>query len=294
MYQCGIVRSLLATRPKRLFITANPRNISYWLALLLCKWLGIKAYSHGHGLFNKPCATMPHKLMYKCMVFLSTRYICYTDTAQESMRKLGANPQKLRVAHNSLHNDFALACHDKPPYATHILFVGRLRQGCGLDLLLAIFPALRQHFPNINLHVIGDGELASTYKNAAKDNSQIIFHGQLYNDKSIAEIANTCSLGVYPGNAGLSIVHLMSFSLPPVIHDNLYAHGPEASYVKNDQNGFMFRQGDANDLLRVLLSVFSHPEHLHHVAENAFNTYASLNNPDLADRLAAIFYESTE
>lgn len=292
-YQKGLVSALLRYRPMHFLVAANPRNLAVWLSLVICRLLGVRSYAHGHGAYNKENPGIFTRLMYCAMARLATVYICYTHASRQSMLGMGCNPARIRVAENSVSNEFSMPFQDKDFSGDGLLFVGRLRRGCQLELLLQCMPHLTASHPGVVLHVVGDGELSGYYQKLAATLPNVVFHGRLYDDKSIANIAAQCVLGLYPGDAGLSVVHYMSLSLPPVVHNNLRAHGPEPSYIENGSNGFTFNHGDGEDLCRVLLHVLSDKETLKKAAQQAWLTYEALVDPDLADRLLAIMNEAS-
>ena len=292
-YQCGIISHLARHRPGIFLFAANPRNLAIWPALLLCRLLGIHSFAHGQGAFNKPNPGGGTRALYRMLAFLSTRYICYTDVSQQKMLAMGCPPGKLRVARNTLVNSHPLPPDEKEFQQPGILFIGRLREGCGLELLLQAFTALKAQYPELALHIIGDGPLAETCQSMAAGAIDVRFYGMVNDNARINAISRHCILGVYPGNAGLSIVHYMSLSLPVIVHNDLDSHmGPEPSYVSNDYNGLTFNKESVDDLIHTLHHALSDPAHLRKMAENAYQTYQSLNHPGLAQRFIAIFNEA--
>ena len=84
----------------------------------------------------------------------------------------------------------------------------------------------------------------------------------------------------------------MSLSLIPIVHSDLTKHmGPEPSYIKNNENGIMFRRGDENSLSDVIKRVIENEGLSKLVSRNAFNTYTSLLSPSMAEKLIGTITE---
>ena len=143
------------------------------------------------------------------------------------------------------------------------------------------------------LHVIGAGEEAARLRDEVRNCPWVMLHGELYDAEKIREVSLDCFLGCYPGDAGLSVVHLMSLSLPVVTHDDLRAHGPEPSFIRDGVSGILYDHADAEpSLYRAVRSLASDPVKVAEMQQNAFADYQSLANPSLAERLWRIIGES--
>ena len=158
-------------------------------------------------------------------------------------------------------------------------------------MLIKVIAQLREiRYPALTLHVIGGGEQSQHFQQIASGLSWVRFHGQIHDPEKIREISRNCMFGCYPGNAGLSVVHLMSLSLPPVTHDDLAAHeGPEPSYIQHGINGWFFTNRDPEGgLLRALHDILENPQRLKLMQRSAFATYKYLMKPSLAMRFVNI------
>jgi glycosyltransferase involved in cell wall biosynthesis len=293
-YQSGIFRYLLTQRPDVVISFANPRFISYWISLLLCRVLDIRFYSHGQGLYSYPLPGRLRTMIYLTMVALSTRYICYTELSRASMLAIGCNPMKLAVADNSVSLTATVMPNKKNYMENGVLFVGRLREDCRLELLVTAIRDLRNICSSVVLHVIGSGVLADHYKAEYFQDDWILWHGAIHDDARIAEISLDCRIGCYPGDAGLSVVHMFGLSLPQLVHGSIAEHmGPEPSYVIDGDNGFLFEKSDAaSDLTTKLKKIWAFESNeLKTIGQRAYQTYLSLNNPVLGERFLQILAE---
>jgi glycosyltransferase involved in cell wall biosynthesis len=277
-------------RPEALFLNANPRYLTFWLALLWAKALGVPAYVHGHGFYRRSRIGFAYRLMIMALLKLVTAYICYAPIVRQAFLDNGFPDRKLVVAHNSLINRFPVLPAEKTGAESGILFVGRLRRESHLDLLMRVVERIRREdgFPLL-LHVVGDGEEGRALRSEARAYPWVVFHGGVYDAEQIRKISLDCFAGCYPGKAGLSVVHMMSLSLPVITHDNLQAHGPEPSFVRDGVTGWLYDHADSEPALyQAVRSLASDPAKVAKMRQDAFADYQSLAHPSLAERLWAI------
>jgi glycosyltransferase involved in cell wall biosynthesis len=289
MWQSGILGHLRQSKPDAVLIFANPRYLSFWWTLLFGKLLAIKVLPHGHGIYRKRRISWPYRLMHVLLIKLSHRYICYTESVRKAYLDQGFDGSKLCVGENSQPNPASLPPSQKPQIQNGLLFVGRLREQTNLEWLFEAAEVARQETGKpLTLQIIGSGTDEARLCEIAKDRPWIVFHGAIYDEQRIAEISKPCFAGCYPGTAGLSVVHMMSLSLPPIIHDEMTLQGPEASYVNHGINGFLFEHSNPIPSLTRCLTMLLHDlDGLKQIQQNAFNSYQSLIDPSLADRLYA-------
>jgi glycosyltransferase involved in cell wall biosynthesis len=292
--QWSVLRYIVHERPRALFINANPRYLTFWIALLWAKALGIPAYAHGHGFYRRGRIGGPYKLMMRALLKLITSYICYAPLVRQAFLDSGFSAEKLTVAHNSLINRFPVLPGEKRGTESGVLFIGRLRRESRLDLLLRVVERIRREDGlSLRLHVIGDGEEAKDLRAQARDYPWAVFHGGLYDAEQIRKVSLECFVGCYPGKAGLSVVHMMSLSLPVITHNDLRAHGPEPSFIRDGVSGWLYDYKDPEQsLYQAVRSLASDPQKVADMRQNAFADYQSLASPSLAERLWKIIGES--
>lgn len=292
--QWGVVKYILRERPEAIFLNANPRYLTFWTTLLWAKVLGIPAYAHGHGFYRRGRIGTPHKLMMMAMLKLVTSYICYAPIVRQAFLDNGFPGRKLVVANNSLINRLPVPPREKTGTEPGVLFIGRLRRDSRLDLLMRVVARIRREdgLP-VLLHVVGDGEEGSALRERARDCPWVVFHGGLYDPEQIRRVSLECFAGCYPGNAGLSVVHMMSLSLPVITHNDLRAHGPEPSFIRDGVSGLLYDRSDPEQsLCQAVRSLASDPGKVAQMRQNAFADYLSLANPSLAERLWGIIRDT--
>jgi glycosyltransferase involved in cell wall biosynthesis len=291
MIQWGIAKYIFREGPDAIITFANPRYLSFWMTLLLGKLLGIPTYAHGHGLFKKHKINFVYRITMILLLKLVDSYICYAPIVRQSFIDHGFPYRKLSVAHNSLINRFPVRPEEKTGNERGVLFVGRLRKGNDMGLLARAMERIRQSdgIP-LTLHVIGAGEGAQQLRKETSDYPWIVLHGGTYDQERIREISLDCFLGCYPGNAGLSVVHMMSLSLPVITHDNLSSHqGPEPSFIRNGMSGVLYdHRNPEESLYKAIRSLASGTHQLARMRRAAYEDYQSLVNPPLSARFWSI------
>ena len=134
-----------------------------------------------------------------------------------------------------------------------VLFIGGLDRAHyfkGLDVLLS---AMTKVDENIKLIVGGEGDLKERYQKMAVDlkiKDQIIFVGNI-DDEQLVKFYNLADVFVFPSISrseafGLVLLEAMACA-KPIIVSNL--PGPR-TLVKEGENGFLVKPGDANDLAK--------------------------------------------
>ncbi|OGN73487.1 MAG: hypothetical protein A2X25_03235 [Chloroflexi bacterium GWB2_49_20] len=292
LIQRGLVSYMIHNHPDAVIIFANPRYLSYWFVLLAGKFLNIPIYSRGHGLYKKEKISLFYRIMYGSMIQLSKKYLCYTDSVKDSLLPLVKDPNKLAVDYNTLYNNYPVYPQEKTGQEKGIFFIGRLRPRCGIEELIASIQSLREDsLLEIDLHIIGDGILGEWVRKQVKAYPWIFYHGMVYTDREIQTISRNCRCGVFPGDAGLSVVHMMSLSLPPLTHDTMYTHmGPEPSYIQPGVNGWFYGPSSPSKTLSEAISVLIMltPENMKKFQKNAFDTFQNLSMPPFHERLWAL------
>jgi glycosyltransferase involved in cell wall biosynthesis len=293
MLQRGLVDYILREKPDAVVIFASPRYLSFWTTLLWARLCSVRVYAHGHGLCKKSRVGVFYRLMTDLMLRLVTSYIAYAPSVRASFVAHGFSDKKVHVADNSMTISFTVRPHEKTGSERGVLFIGRLRRDSNLNLLLQVISRLREKddIP-LTVHVVGAGECGGQFRDEYGEHSWIHWHGELYDEERIRDISLGCFLGCYPGNAGLSVVHMMSLSLPVITHDDLSQHGPEASFIQDGINGVFYDHAKPEESLYGAIRLLAKaPAMLAKMQLAAFAGYQDLTNPSLAARIWAIIGE---
>jgi glycosyltransferase involved in cell wall biosynthesis len=126
----------------------------------------------------------------------------------------------------------------------HFLFVGRLSEEKGIELILSAWSKLPY-----KITIIGDGPLKGNVEQAAKENSNINYVG--FKEKEyIQDEMCKCSALIFPSLAyetfGLTLLEAFA-ACTPVIASNF---GSASDLIENDYNGLHFEAGNEFDLIK--------------------------------------------
>ncbi|MGF6241218.1 glycosyltransferase involved in cell wall biosynthesis [Paraburkholderia sp. GAS38] len=289
--QTRVFGQIVRVRPAAVLIFADMRYLSLWLALLAGRALGVPVIIHGQGLYRNAQPSLMRKLRYRAAVALCTRYVCYSEGSKLSLARIGCPSSKLVVADNSLRVSHTVRPTEKSGNEQGVMFLGRMRDGSKVECLIEAVESLRRKGHDIVLHLVGDGKHGERLQRTYADRPYLVWHGAVFDDSEIASISRACRIGCYPGDAGLSVVHMFGLSLPPLIHDQPASHmGPEPEYVEDNATGFLYRRdGGVEALTTELEKIWLLPaDEIRAISTGAFSKYQQLNSPTLGQRLATI------
>lgn len=259
---------------------------SLFILLFLKFFRNFKLYLHGQGGYKKNSKIQ--KIFYLAAVGLSNGYICYNEFCKNDLQaKLPKYlHHKIKYVNNTLYISPVIHINKNP--TKRIVFIGRIRPRSGLEELVKATKFASAEVGNIYIDLIGYGD-EEYIKNISILYDFIKYHGPIYDENTIKEICNSCTAGVYAGDAGLSVVHYMSLGLPVIIHRDIYHHmGPEPAYIINNYNGLTFERENILDLSRCIVNMFCDNAQRNILAENALKTYRDLSLPSMGQQFINI------
>ena len=131
------------------------------------------------------------------------------------------------------------------------LFAGKLQALKNPELLIKVFFRLSLKYKNVKLLMAGDGELENELKSKyllSIDPSKLLQFIQFQNQSRMPILYRVSNIFILPSNSetwGLAINEAMACGRPVIVSDKC---GAAADMVKNNENGFIFKAGDENDL----------------------------------------------
>jgi glycosyltransferase involved in cell wall biosynthesis len=166
-------------------------------------------------------------------------YIALTEFARRKLIEGGLPEEKFHVKPNFVASDPEFGLGD----GGYVLYVGRLSEGKGIDILLEAWKLLVSKVP---LVIVGDGPMASKVASTAQTIGAD-YRGPLSRTE-VAECMRRASLLVVPSiwyeAFPLVIAEAMACGLPVLTGDV----GSAAELIENGRTGLHFRSGDAKDL----------------------------------------------
>jgi len=270
-----------------------PRTISNIILLIKARLKGAKTIWWGHYWSSTSRAWRAWIRLY--IMRIADCALFYTDLeVKEFYDRFGEIPAfPVFSLNNGLDNSTILKVRRKynaQERGQHILFIGRLTAKSNFGLLLEALS--NQGLQKVVIEVIGDGPNMEDFQFRALSLdvcNQVVWHGGFTDELRISEIANKCSLFVYPGAVGLSIIHALNYGLPVIVHENRREHMPEVAALSPGVNGFTFKQHDSDSLANVIVGALSNESLLDKMSEAAVaTTDKTFNADDMAERFCAI------
>jgi len=236
---------------------------NYWLIMKArCLGAGIVWWGHHRTAFGK---TWKVKIRLAVTRWLSDVALCYTDEGIRYLLADGFKPGRVFATGNTIDQaPITDACahwtgdrleafrRDHGLAGTKlIVFCSMLRPKTQLDVLIRAMAVGVLRAENVNLVVIGDGEMRRVYEELAGRlgvGARVRWLGVLHDQMAMAPWFLSARAFVYPGAIGLSLVHAFSYGLPVVTHGNADHQMPEFEALVPGKNGLVFQEGDPVDL----------------------------------------------
>jgi glycosyltransferase involved in cell wall biosynthesis len=181
-------------------------------------------------------------------------YIALTEFARQKFVEGGLPAGKIAVKPNFVSPDPGAG----DAGGGYVLFVGRLSQEKGVETLLAAWKHLEGKVP---LKILGDGPLAPTVAQAAKQSKEVEWLGRQPKDRVIALMKNARAL-IFPSvwYEGFPMVIAEAYAVGlPVIASNV---GSMSSLIGHRRTGLHFRPGDPKALATQVTWALGHPAQL--------------------------------
>ena len=286
-FQTKILKTIRFIKPDKILVCGATNDFGFWLLLIYSKIRGEKLFVHTQGPFNKNSNSIFYRFIYKIIVNFSYKVILYTKFSYEKLQSFNVFSDKICYINNTLELPSLEINFEKKQYnpgSLKLLFIGRIRSGSGLFSLLNFI----QNNNFLEINIIGEGVHYEEFKKKFSSDN-VKWHGAIFSSSQIQKISNQCHFGVYPGNAGLSVVHYLSLNLPVIVHDKIeLQQGPETSYIKDGFNGFTFKNSnDKKELFSLLKIIYNNLSEgsYNQICLNANKSFNDLSNPSYSEKI---------
>jgi len=282
-------------------LSGAPRYLSNWWLFLRARALGARIVWWGH--YRSSTSSGVGVWLRRTLMRLADHVLFYTDREVNQFFRDGGELERKQVS--ALNNGLALnqiaayrQLYDPAQRGLNLLFIGRLTPKSRLNLLLSTLA--RPELAQVCLHVVGDGPeraYLQALANTLRIESQLVWHGAITNEHQIATVANQCSLFVYPGSVGLSLIHAMGYGLPAVIHSSADQHMPEFAAFEEYETGCTFEMDDTESLTQALNTALADSTRLTKWSTSALiRVSQTFNTSDMAlrfERMVNLLNEKT-
>ncbi|HEX8378662.1 MAG TPA: glycosyltransferase [Pedobacter sp.] len=183
---------------------------------------------------------------------------------------------------------YSLACVNEREDRNYYLYIGRLSDEKGLDVLLKAFA--RNQLP---LKIVGTGPLEHEVKAFSQRYSNINYLGNL-NKENVYTLLKNASALIFPSlwyeTFGMVVIEAFSTGTPVIASDL----GQLKSLITSQYNGLHFTPGDAQDLIKKVAFFQELPEQSKQAYRtNARNTYEEKFTPERnVKELLAIYHSA--
>lgn len=258
-------------------------------SLLRAKLAGVSTILWGHGYSKREAGW--RRAMRDSIGKLATCILLYNHTAAERFIEDGWPRERVFVALNSLDQasiqearvDWLKRPEDLARFRGDrgldegpvILFVSRLHEDNGLDLLIDAGRALSERFAGLRIVIIGKGPDQPRLEARVRETrleGTVLFPGAIYEETELAPWFLSASVFCYPANVGLSLLHAFGYGVPVVTSDRREAQNPEIDALEPDVNGRLYTHGDAADLTRILAELLADETLRRRLGEAALRT----------------------
>lgn len=150
------------------------------------------------------------------------------------------------------------------------LYVGRIVECKNINTLLKAFSHRFKNSGNVQLNIVGDGELLTAFKKEYKDVNNIRFMGKLFGKELTAQY-HEADVFVLPSSYepwGLVVNEAMCASLPVIVSDLV---GAAYDMVEGHDTGCVFRYDNAEELAQCMLRLYEDSEFWKRCSDNAFH-----------------------
>lgn len=231
-----------------------------WAAVRTGRRLGVPVVSRLHGSDINDYMKYPgrRKLILEGLRG-SAAIISVSRDLKDRLAGEGIDPGKIEVLYNGvdrelfhqLERSMARKELGLPAGGKHLLFVGNLNAGKGVDLLIDAIPA--SGVEGVTLHILGDGPMMEALRSRVC-RQNVVFHGR----KPFGQI------GTWMNAADIFCLPSYDEGTPNVVLESLACGTPVVATdtggipeIINDDSGILFRKGDTGDLARALQQAFA-------------------------------------
>jgi glycosyltransferase involved in cell wall biosynthesis len=168
-----------------------------------------------------------------------------------------------------------------------VLYVGRIIETKGLDVLIRAFSKIEQERKDVYLVICGDGSFRGSCEHLVREMKlrHVIFAGIVKEEERVASFYRTADVLVLPSRIvtnqeseegwGLVINEAMSMGKPIVTTD---AVGAAEDLVKNGINGYVVKNGRTDGLYLAIRKIIEEPKLRKTMGENSRKIFEEFND----------------
>lgn len=191
----------------------------------------------------------------------------------------GIDKEKIIHLPNFIDKDFGKGIKSSKGQAPYILYLGRLSQEKGVDLLIESFNEVKEELSDWKLKIVGDGPERNKLEILAGEEKRIKFLGKKQGKEwkqIIADAELMVIPSLWPENFPYSVLESFIFSRPIIAAKT----GGLTELVKDRQNSLLFKAGSKNDLKAKLIWANDYRKELSRMGQLARKEVLAKCNPE--------------
>ena len=209
----------------------------------------------------------------KLIVKYSDAYIAYGNRAKDYLVSLGAEPQKIFKAYNTVDTEYFKKENLKYKHKKNKLkaglgiknklvigYVGQLNPRKNVEFLISAYSKLKSNL-DVALVIVGDGSLRGELELVCKSKRiKDVFFVGFKQKGELPRYYALFDLFVLPSKTevwGLVLNEAMASGLPVVTNHKV---GGSEDLIKNGLNGFVVKSGELNQLCQAMKRILSNPK----------------------------------
>lgn len=234
------------------------------LVPLTAKLLKVKQFFILHGgLFNESKNIIGRKLI-QLQIASFKKIIAISSYSEEIATQIGVKDDKIIIINNGVElSKYAnLSCLDLHGNSK-LLYVGRLAQVKGVDVLIKAFKIVHEQLPDSQLYLVGDGpekdNLVALTKELKLD-KHVTFAGYIPPSDELYRYYATCQVLILPSyieNFPITLLEAMNFKIP-VIATKI--KGGVTELIKHEVNGLLVESGNSIELAMSIVKLMHSDE----------------------------------
>lgn len=180
----------------------------------------------------------------------------------------------------------------KDPDRLKFLFMGRLHESKGIEVMINAFEALVKRGYQIELIICGNGPLKDLVQRKAAENANIKYAGTLVGKTKI-DLMNECDIFLLPSLYGegtpMALLEGMACGLVPIVSED----GSMRYIIEDHINGFIVKKNSVPDLMDKMETAIQEKSLLSVISANAIKTVTSdFNITNYIDSLNKLYENS--
>ncbi len=218
------------------------------------------------------------------------------------VKSLGIEKDKIDVISMGIDNDiYFFSDHEENRKKDQILFVGRLVEKKGLDLLLSSMVRLRADGINLTLKIVGDGPLGEQYKNFVRENLEegvVDFIGAVpaeilstyYKESTLLVVPSKKAKDGDQEGLGLVVIEAMACGCPVLVSD----HAAFKDTVQDMKTGVVFSLDNPEDISRKIQFLITNDDLRKQLTVNGLKKSNEYGVENIAKKIDGLYKRSLE